>query len=47
MDISLYYELYEALNAKDYKYVYGKLADEFKANYFITYEDFEKYAKVC
>lgn len=38
-------KIVEALNAKDYKYVYGKLADEFKANYFKTYEDFEKYAK--
>ena len=34
----------EALNAKDYNYVYSKLADEFKENYFKTYKDFEKYA---
>lgn len=38
-------KIVEAINAKDYKYVYGKLADEFKANYFKTYEEFEKYAK--
>ena len=38
-------KIVEALNAKDYKYVYSKLADEFKSNYFKTYEDFEEYAK--
>lgn len=35
----------EALNCKDYKYIYNKLADEFKTNYFKTYEEFEEYAK--
>lgn len=38
-------KIVNALNAEDYKYVYSKLADEFKSNYFKTYEDFEKYAK--
>ncbi|MBO5413044.1 MAG: hypothetical protein J6A29_01840 [Clostridia bacterium] len=38
-------KIVNALNAKDYNYVYSKLADEFKENYFKTYEDFEKYAK--
>lgn len=38
-------KIVEALNGKDYNYIYSKLADEFKANYFKTYEDFEKYAK--
>lgn len=38
-------KIVEALNAQDYNYVYGKLADEFKENYFSKYEDFEKYAK--
>lgn len=38
-------KIVNALNAEDYNYVYSKLADEFKANYFKTYEDFEKYAK--
>ena len=34
-----------ALNAKDYKYVYNKLADSFKNNNFKTLEEFEEYAK--
>lgn len=34
-----------ALNNKDYSYVYGKLADGFKNNYFTTQEQFEYYAK--
>ena len=38
-------KIVEALNCNDYKYVYEKLADEFKENYFKTYEDFEEYAK--
>lgn len=38
-------KIVEALNAQDYKYVYNKLANEFKANHFKTYEDFEKYAQ--
>ena len=38
-------KIVDALNAKDYKYVYGKLVDEFKENYFKTYDAFEKYAE--
>ena len=38
-------KIVEALNGRDYNYIYSKLADEFKENYFKTYEDFEKYAK--
>ena len=38
-------KIVNALNGEDYNYIYSKLADEFKANYFKTYEDFEKYAK--
>ena len=38
-------KIVEALNGRDYNYVYSKLAKEFKANYFKTYEDFEKYAE--
>lgn len=38
-------KIVEALNGKDYEYVYSKLADEFKSNYFKIYKDFEKYAK--
>lgn len=38
-------KIVDALNGADYNYVYEKLADEFKANYFKTYEEFEKYAK--
>lgn len=35
----------EALNHSDYKYVYSKLADSFKTNYFPTQASFEQYAK--
>ena len=38
-------KIIQALNAKDYTYVYNHLADSFKNNYFKTEEDFEKYAK--
>ena len=38
-------KIVEALNSKDYNYVYSKLADEFKNNNFETLEDFEEYAK--
>ena len=34
-----------AINKKDYKYAYSKLASGFKQNYFKTQEEFEKYAK--
>lgn len=37
-------KIVEALNAKDYNYIYEKLANEFKENNFKTYEDFKKYA---
>lgn len=33
----------EALNDRDYKYVYGKLADSFKANNFTSQANFEQY----
>ena len=35
----------EAINEKDYKYAYSKLADGFKQNYFKTEESFETYVK--
>lgn len=35
----------QAINAKDYKYAYGCLADSFKNNYFKTQAEFENYAK--
>lgn len=38
-------KIVEALNGRDYNYIYSKLAKEFKANYFKTYDDFEKYAE--
>ncbi len=38
-------KLVEALNCSDYEYIYSKLSDDFKANYFKEYKDFEKYAK--
>ena len=38
-------KIVDALNDGDYKYVYSKLADSFKANYFNTLESFEEYAK--
>lgn len=39
-------KIVNALNSEDYKYVYSKLADEFKENYFKNYEIFEKYAEI-
>ena len=33
----------QGLNNQDYKYVYSKLADSFKSNYFQTEESFEQY----
>lgn len=36
-------KIFDAMNDKDYKYVYGKLADGFKQNYFETLESFEEY----
>ena len=38
-------KIVDALNDGDYKYVYGKLAQEFKQNKFQTLENFEQYAK--
>ena len=38
-------KVFDALNDKDYKYAYSKLADSFKSNYFPTLESFETYAK--
>lgn len=38
-------KIVHALNGKDYSYVYSKLADEFKENYFKNYETFAKYAE--
>ncbi len=35
----------QSINAKDYKYAYGCLADSFKNNYFKTQEEFENYAR--
>lgn len=35
----------EALNTKDYEYIYGKLDDTFKNNYYPTQKDFEEYVK--
>lgn len=35
----------EAINQKDYKYAYSKLANSFKQNYFKTQESFEQYIK--
>lgn len=35
----------QAINARDYKYAYGCLADSFKNNYFKTQAEFENYAK--
>lgn len=39
-------KIIEALNMKDYSYVYQKLAKTFKENYFPNEEDFIKYANV-
>ena len=38
-------KIFQALNRKDYTYIYGKLDDNFKQNYFPTIEDFESYMK--
>lgn len=38
-------KVFQALNRKDYTYIYGKLDDNFKQNYFPTIEDFESYMK--
>ncbi len=38
-------KVFEAMNDKDYNYIYGKLADGFKEKYFKTVDDFEKYIK--
>ena len=38
-------KFFEALNSKDYKYAYSKLADSFKNNHFATQGSFENYIK--
>ena len=38
-------KVFAALNEKDYNYVYKKLADGFKQNYFNTLEEFEAFTK--
>lgn len=38
-------KIFEAINSGDYQYVYNKLDNTFKANYFKTLEQFEKYIK--
>ncbi len=38
-------KIFDAMNDKDYKYVYSKMAEGFKQNYFPTLESFEEYAK--
>lgn len=38
-------KVFDAINAGDYSYVYNKLDNTFKANYFKTEADFEKYIK--
>lgn len=38
-------KVFQALNRKDYDYIYGKLDSTFKQNNFKTLEDFEKFAK--
>lgn len=38
-------KVFEAINHKDYKYVYDKLDSKYKENNFKTLEEFEKYAK--
>lgn len=38
-------KVFEAMNDKDYNYIYEKLADGFKEKYFKTVDDFEKYIK--
>ena len=37
-------KIIDALNDMDYEFVYSKLADSFKTNYFKTFDDFKKYA---
>ncbi len=36
-------KIVSAINDEDYKYIYSKLDDSFKNNYYKTYEKFEKY----
>lgn len=38
-------KIFDAMNGKDYSYIYGKLSEGFKEKYFTTLEDFEKYVK--
>lgn len=38
-------KVFEAINSQDYTYVYNKLDNTFKANYFKTQAEFEKYIK--
>lgn len=38
-------KVFQAINSGDYKYVYNKLDNTFKANYFKTQEEFETYIK--
>ena len=38
-------KIFEAINSGDYQYVYNKLDNTFKTNYFGTLEQFEKYIK--
>lgn len=38
-------KIFEAMNDKDYNYIYGKLANGFKEKYFKTLDSFEKYVK--
>lgn len=38
-------KILDAIKMKDYKYVYSKLDDSFKSNYFKTEQDFEVYVK--
>ncbi len=38
-------KIFQAINAKDYNYVYNKLDNNFKNNYFKSELDFEKYIK--
>ena len=36
-------KIFTAIDAKDYKYVYSKLAESFKNNYFNNESDLQKY----
>ena len=38
-------KIFQALNRKDYQYIYEKLDNNFKQNYFSTEDKFEEYAK--